>query len=137
MERINSVLLTTADKAVEWYTQAAQWHGWPLITACMIFVYVVAYFDVRSKRDKAMDPKKFRKHQGPKVEYLIYKVLGEARIKDEISDATYFYWARWFGWHGFDKFKVTKKIFAGSPRAERLKETIAKRLGREEPVKLP
>jgi hypothetical protein len=128
------------DQAVRVYEQLNQWHGWPLVCGALILIYLVAYVDLRRSkaRDRTMSGKKFSAHQGPKVEYLIYKALSEAKIKEEISDKTYFYWARWFGWHGFEKFKPMKKVAAGSARAEAMKKKILDKLGLEEKqVNLP
>jgi hypothetical protein len=128
------------DKAVQWYSTTSQWHGWHLVALCMVVVYVAAFIDLRfrSKRDGQMDRKLYHKRNGLLVDNTLYKALRQLKIEDKISDKEFVYWCRYFAWLGFDKFRNPKKHIFG-PKAERMKEMIAKRLGKEEdtPVNLP
>lgn len=130
-----------SDLATKTYDSWSQWHGWLLVSACMILVYLVAFFDLQrrsNKREWTMSGRKLSKHQGPKVEMLIYNALAEAKIKDEISDATFMFWAKFFAWHGFKRFKSVEKIKTDSPKANWMKKKILDKLNLEEkPVKLP
>jgi hypothetical protein len=131
---------TVRDPVVHGYHWLDQWRVTPWALIAVTLIYLVAFWDLRrsKKRDGSMGARKFTKHEGPKVEYLIYKALQEAKLKEEISDKTYYFWAKYFAWHGFEKFKTHRKIVAGSPRATRFKEKILGRLGGDDkPVKLP
>jgi hypothetical protein len=131
------------DLATRTYNSWSQWHGWLLVCMCMILVYLVAFFDVvrrSNKREWTMSSRKFSKHQGPKVEMLIFNALSEARIKDEISEATFNFWARFFSWYGFRRFKNIEKIKKDSPKANWLKQRVLDSLDlmeKEKPAKLP
>lgn len=131
---------TVRDPVVQGYHWVDQWRVTPWLLVGVTLVYLMAFWDLRrtKKRDGSMGARKFTKHEGPKVEYLIYKALQEAKLKDEISDKTYYFWAKYFAWHGFEKLRPGRKIVAGSSRATRIKDEIIKRLGGDDkPVKLP